>query len=713
MIDSQQTTEQSHRPQPQVTAGAAGSSHATAQRAGPVWLYAVQTVDWAERALLIGVALLYLVTLDNGLQPEELVGGDLITHQYAQVQARPGNAPGYPLYTMGGWLWFHSLRWLCQIAGQPYPNPIPLLSSYSLIWALLALWLLYRTLNHLTRSPAWPLGWWPLAWLLSAFYAVTYFFWYYATTTEQYTSAIAQTLAIVYVYLLWRDQLSVERSMQSAERKSRIVKSRFSFYVLRATFYVLLLAFLCGLALAHMVTVALIVPPLVLVILWEAPWLLRSWRVVIGAVMAAALPLVSYLYVYLRGAAHPEWWGVGEWQTAGEWFWAFVSTAQGRDELSWGFEAGRAFFGNGFPQLIWQELSLPLVLIGLVGLACLGRYLATLLYGTLIFYLAFCWAYRYGNWYQVILPLYPLILLGVAGGLERVRQIVVKDQNPDTNRHRLLMAAGYLLLGGLVVWRVATSLPAADSRNRPADTAFDQAATLIVQPLPPGARLFAELHDALALQYLSNIWQVRPDLQVVSSPQAADALRAGQSVFATWQAATTLQAELPPELTPVIQSAGPDWLQFAPTAVPPVITPTVVLLEQVTPAVSLVGYTSRLTPAPMPPATLTHPALDVTLFWSIEGDWPAGLALSVRPTRNGSFLADPTQPGAIIQVDRPRPAHGLLTLAGAATMADAYRLPLPTPADGLLVIAYRPTATGFENVAQIQLPLPLSLLEEK
>ena len=45
-------------------------------------------------------------TLDDGLRPGELEGGDLITHQYAQVQGRPSNAPGYPLYTMGGWLWF-------------------------------------------------------------------------------------------------------------------------------------------------------------------------------------------------------------------------------------------------------------------------------------------------------------------------------------------------------------------------------------------------------------------------------------------------------------------------------------------------------------------------------------------------------------------------------------------------------------------------------
>ncbi len=96
-------------------------------------------VIWTGAALLVLAAVLYLLTLDNGFAPGELVGGDLITHQYAQVEARPSNAPGYPLYTMGGWAWFHTLRGLSAALGSPLPNPIPILSSYSTAWALLAL----------------------------------------------------------------------------------------------------------------------------------------------------------------------------------------------------------------------------------------------------------------------------------------------------------------------------------------------------------------------------------------------------------------------------------------------------------------------------------------------------------------------------------------------------------------------------------------------
>ena len=74
----------------------------------------------AAGLLVIAATALYLFTLDNGLRPDELTGGDLITHQYAQVEARPSNAPGYPLYTMGGWLWFRVGTLL--LAG---PVPVP------------------------------------------------------------------------------------------------------------------------------------------------------------------------------------------------------------------------------------------------------------------------------------------------------------------------------------------------------------------------------------------------------------------------------------------------------------------------------------------------------------------------------------------------------------------------------------------------------------
>jgi hypothetical protein len=649
---------------------------------------------WLAFLLLLAALTLYGATLDNGFQPGELEGGDLITHQYAQVQARPSNAPGYPLYTMGGWLWFHGLRSLFHAAGVALPNPIPLLSSYSTLWALLALWLLYKILCRLTRTLAQPLGDGWLAALLCAFYGVTYFFWYYATTTEQYSSAIAQTLAIVYFYWRW----------QEAEETNKTAGQPVP--ALWGALPVIGLAFLSGLSLAHMLTVAFIVPPLVIVILWQAPYLLRSFRVVIGAVIAALIPLVSYLYVYWRGAAHPEWWGAGDWATPQAWFWAFVSTAQGREELGWGLGPTCTFFANGFPQLIWQELSLPVLLIGLIGLALLKRRQAFLLYSTCVIYLIFCWAYRCGNWFQVILPVYPLLLLGVAAFIQWLRQ---------QRWGRFCYATAMVLLVVAIGWRFTASLAAADSRNRPTDSAFDQAALLLAQPLPQQAALFAAVHDALALQYLSAIWQIRPDVRLVDSREAAQQLAAGQSVYSTWEAAPTLRVELPPDLITTQQASDPYWIKFDPTGPPVPLTPATLLNRTVLTEVVLLGYDlTAVASSPLAdyrlPIAVNDSELTLTLFWQLPASgWPTGVSLSVRPQQGGQPVPD--SQGGYWQEDRQQPAVGLYTLLPGQPIADPYRLPAMAGATGTIdqvqILLYRATATGFENLAEVLLPVVL------
>lgn len=686
--------------------------------------------------LLLLAAILYIATLDNGLQPGELAGGDLITHQYAQVQARPGNAPGYPLYTMGGWLWFHAGRALAQLLGAQHPNPIPILSSYSTFWALLAVWLLYRIVLSTTRSTfnvqpttgqdtplkaddarrtveRSPLNVqrenWPLAWLIAAFYSVTYFFWYYATTTEQYSSAVAQTLAIVYVYFLWRDA-TVETLHATSPRTRNATVETLHATSPRADRLLVLLAFLCGLSLAHMLTVAFIVPPLVIAVIWERPGLLRRGRLLLAVTGAALLPLLGYAYVYVRGAQHPEWWGRGDWQTTWAWFRDFVSTAQGREELGWGFAPGAAFFGNGFPELMWGELSVPLLVLGLLGIAWLGRKPAFVFYATLATYLVFTWAYRYGNWYQVILPAYPLILIGLAALLHWV-QGEGKRQKEKGNGlwGGLLAGAPLVAMAAALIWRGALSLPRADSRDRPGDTALDRAALLLDQPLPARAGLFAAVEDALALDYLINIWGVRPGLRVISSPQAAGVLAAGDSVLAAWEAAPVLLDEIgvPP---PPLRAHSPDWAALDPQPAP-VPAPEIALDAAPVEGVRLLGATVAPAPAGTP-VTEGGPGMDVTLFWDLAGGaWPQGVNLSLRPTLGGAFI--PWE-GGIVQRDAGAPLGGLLDAARVgpgAPFADPYRLPLPAPlpagADGLAVILYRAGADGgFETLADMRIPLP-------
>lgn len=634
-------------------------------------------------ALLIAFTLIYWATLDTGLQPYELRGGDLITHQYAQVQARPSNAPGYPLYTMGGWLWFHSGRGLLRLLGNALPNPMPILSSYSTLWALLALWLFYRVIliilgDSLDNQRC---GQWTqvgIALLLSAFYGCTYFFWYYATTTEQYSSAVAQTLALLYVYLLW-------------EERPEDLRLLFG------------MALLSGLSLAHMLTVAFMVPPLVGVILWRKPDLLRNGRAILGSIVAAALPLLGYIYVYVRGALNPQWWGAGSWETPQAWFWSFVATAQGREELAWAFEPDRPLLGNGFPHLIWQELSIPLLVLGLIGIAGLRPRLRWLLWGTLFIYAIFCWFYRFGNWFQVILPAYPLILLGLLPFYQRLQA-----RFDTTPRQRLAVPA--VALAALVLalaWRIDASLPAANSRNRPEDTGLDRAALLLDQPLPDGASLFAAVDDSLALNYLLAIWQVNVDAEVVSSRQADDRIQLGQMVLSTADALPTLLAEI--SMQPFLQSVGPDWVQVARSA--PASTYTIDERREIVPGLTLISAAVEAAPQGEPLRVAVPPAVDVVLSWELaDGTWPEGVQISVRPLRSGNQIIDPAN-NAPIQQDRPRPVHGLYQAPAEIDpgtpiiVHDGYRLPLPPAlageANGVLVIAYRSTDDGFENLAEI------------
>jgi len=629
---------------------------------------------------LLAAALLYWLTLDNGLRPGELEGGDLITHHYAQVQARPSNAPGYPLYTMGGWLWFHSLNTAAGWLGIA-PNPIELLSSYSTFWALLSLWLLYRILLYVTRSPVRPAGDWPLAWLLCAFYAVTYFFWYYATTTEQYTSAITHTLAIVYLYLHWRDHSQL--------------KTHYSSFTI-----LLSLSFLSGLSLAHMITVALIVPPLLAAILWQEPKLLRRPGLILGALLAAALPLLSYIYVYVRGAAHPEWWGAGDWVTAQEWFWSFVATAQGQEELGWGLVPGAAFFANGFPELIWQELSIPLLAAGLLGIGVLEKRLRLLLWGTLALYALLCWVDRFGNWFQVILPAYPLVLLGVAGLVRKYDGRVIRTgraarHNEETDfslrprRQYDVRNSALALLAVLLLWRVFASLPAADSRDRPGDTALVRPALLLAQSLPTDAVLFAAKDDALGLDYLIQIGGVRPDLRLVDKFGANDRLAGGESVLVTADAATLLLGELT-VLPPQAHGWGGDWVELLPQGAALTRQPAVPMEKPLGDGIILRGYTMR--------AAGTD-GLDVLLFWSVvEGQSPADWSISLRAMGNG----------IVAQQDRSGPVFGLRpfgSLEPGQIVVDAYRLDVPSDREGLLLILYRAKDGGFENLVEEHLPI--------
>jgi Protein O-mannosyl-transferase TMEM260-like len=668
--------------------------------------------------LILAFAILYLLTLDNGLRPGELEGGDLITHQYAQAQGRPSNAPGYPLYTMGGWLWFHLGR---AILGPGY-NPIPILSSYSTLWALLALWLLYWLILEVTdRDDG---GNWPVAVLVTAFYGVTYFFWYYAVTTEQYTSAVAWTLAVIYLAFLW-ERKHLDRTL-------------------------LAIALLVGVGLSHMVTVLFIVLPLLWFLLGAEPRLLRRPRLIAAAIGVAILPLLSYAFVYFTGAAHPEWQGAGQWPSTWRWFWSFLSTRQGRSELTWSLAP---FLTAEFPALMWREMTWPGLVFGLGGLAALGRRRAIFLYSTLAIYLVFSWVDRLGNWYQVVMPVYAILTVGIAGTADWAwrhlgfRTPVIAPERPGSRElerspgsrdsagasvsdrgfggrageqgsrrareqagarsprlpHGASLALPVLvvaLLGTLVVYRGVRSYPLADSSNRLGDTGLAPGWAILADQPPAGIRVLGTTPEALALDYLADIWGVRPDVRAVTSSQAQEILVAGAPMLAVTEAVLPL---VPEEVSPDVRYSALGGrliqIQKAPLDSLPAGGPA--WREQ--PWEHDFGGVLRLDGGRVRRDAVTGETV-VLLAWRARVGLTEDWSVSVRLTQGEKEVA---------QSDREHPVAGAYPFrrwSPGEVVGDAYTFtsPAEAPPDGVRVIVYRPMPDGtFTNLDIAWLPLQL------
>ncbi len=597
---------------------------------------------------LLLVLTLYLATLDNGLRPGELAGGDLITHQYAQVQARPANAPGYPLYTLGGWLWFHGWRTLAQSLGMEL-NPVALLATYSTLWALIALTLLFLLLYRVTERNL------AITWGISLFYAVNYFFWYYSVTTEQYTSAVAQTLAIAWLVHRWDE-----------ERDDRQLYA---------------LALLLGLSLAHLVTVIFIAPGVLLFLISGRADLWRHRRRVGRSLLLGLAPLLSYGFIYLRGAQHPEWRGVGNWPSTWAWFLDFLSTRQGRDELTWTLGP----LTGGFPQLMIAELTPLLMVCGVIGWGLLGRRYA-LFYGlTAFIYLVFGYIDRLGNWYQVLMPLYPLVLVGAGVTLARVWQ-----------RHRgtLWRGAWVLLLAALVVPKAIESFPRVDQRNRPEDTGLQPGERILAAQPPPGAAILGTMEEKLALDYLTLIAGRRADLVALTTAQAAAWLAQGEVVFVTPAAALYAAAETGLPLRYTAWSSA--LLMTAAGRIPDRPERHMVTGEyELGDGLQLVGY--RQGPGAQPGQWDVELVLMATRAPS--QDW----ALSLRLLAGEIELA---------QHDHPAPALGFeptSRLRPGERVADAFRfeIPMVVKPTGFRLILYRQLADGrFVNLIVLDIADP-------
>jgi hypothetical protein len=310
---------------------------------------------------------------------------------------------------------------------------------------------------------------------------------------------------------------------------------------------------------------------------------------------------------------------------------------------------------------------------------------------TLAIYLVFCWVDRLGNWYQVIMPGYALLAVGLAAGVDWAERQRIEADKRITQRNQLhitdyaLRFAVILVLIGLTVYRGALSFPRANSRNRAEDTGLAPGWAILADDPAPAMTVLGTVGETLALNYLTEIWGERPDVRTVTSDQARALLTQGRPLAVTEAALPLVPTEVSPDAhysalgrTLVAVSAQPN--RSAPATLQP-------WTHDFDPDLRLEG------------GLFSHNGATgewvVLLVWQARSQPGEDWSVSVRLTQSGREIA---------QLDHQHPVAGAYPMTrwtAGEVVGDAYPFALPPDArpDGLTVILYRRTADGgFVNL---------------
>jgi len=608
---------------------------------------------------------LYLLTLAPTVVT---IFDDSLEFQLVTYLLGIAHPPGYPLYTLLGWLFTRlpigDVAYRVNLMSAVFGAVAVALTYLIALELIVGIWQPkeeYRT----DARQAWAEVLTALIGALAL--ATSPVFWSQATVAEVYTLNAACIAGLFWLLIV-----------------SKYPPSESS---------LLALAFLFGLSLTHHRT-TLFMLPAIIYYLWPQ---LRAWKLRTGIKIAIALvaPLLLYLYIPLRGHVGSL---DGTYVNTLEGLWKQV-TASGYGVFifanPFGAERGLEFYFS----LFLEQFGLIGFVAGLLGLVVLRRGRArglTLI--AFVTYLIFNLLYRVADIEVFFIPLFLIwsVWVGVAAGWLLTGRAWASTGRLAWLRLPVALLAVLLLLGQFIIL-FRDHLPQMDRSNHWA--VYDYGLDVIHQPLEPHAAIVGILGEVTLIRYLQEVEGLRPDLLLVPADQEADRmtnvarlLDEGRIVYLT--------RELPgaPERWS-LSAVGP-LVRVVPQPVEESPDSTFYVGSAIIPEISLHGYDIS-----QPPAKKGPPSVRLTLIWQSQAPITRELKVSARLVNSNG------QPVAQADAVPVHFAYPTTAWRAGEFISDVYDLALPAtlePDEYTPVIILYDPAQGAAEVGRVALP-PLHL----
>jgi len=554
-----------------------------------------------QSKLFIGSLFIVSLFIYTATLLPDVLPADSGEFQLVAATAGVAHPPGYPLYTMLGWLFAH----------LPLgPSPAWRVNLFSAVTAAATVALVFHTARRLVGSV-----WGGLAAALTLGSATT--FWATATTASIRPLTAFFTALCLHALVTHHASCNTQYAVRDTRHATRLQPP--------TDRYLVLFALALSLGLSHHVSLIFPASTFLVYLVLVDPGLLRQPHRWLKPIAAFVLGLLVLVYLPLRGAA-------GALHAPPD-----LDTLPGFLEhiLGLGFE-GDMFALNLFerlallPTLLRFQFNPVLLLAALLGALSLlwrDRRLAFLLFGSFLVHTAITLTYRAPQTVEYEMPAYVSLALLVAVPFGEIPKLKTQICKPAIFVICHLSFV-IILIAGLV--NLVAHLPSYQALSQSRDARIY--AETLLRDAPAGAVILANWHWAMPLEYLQKVEERRPDILVkYVAPQ-------GESLAQNW---VTMIEEYVPQRPVVVaryfeheygdlpyrfEPLGQAFLvrttpNFTP---PPALTPLDVTLGE---QIALLGYRLETDESePSRPLVLTlawspivTPTADVALFVQLLG----------------------------------------------------------------------------------------------